>query len=455
MTREKSPIAKSSSSGFTLIETAIVTAISSLLIVAGMDLINAWMNQEGTAVSQQRLDTIQQALANFETQYNRLPYPASFTAASGPACYGRESNTPLCTAGAVTFPATGRALGSAAGSPGTVPMPPIINNNIVIGALPVRALGLPDSYIADTYGYRYTYAVTESETSTVNPLNPFAGVIEVDDNILNNVLPLASDGITLGTALYVVVDHGSDGKGAYTTSGAGPAIACGTAAKGLDFNNCNHYASGYFSAAPFNKHPGQTWFDDMIVYGTSLSTTTTIAGPLTCSAPIYSTLEFNGITPVRSGTSVGWTETGVDYGWGWSFNYGLLGLVPFTFTFTDQFYFGASPVKPTLPGAITLAPSPTADAYCPGTTYHVVSGGCTQTYNTRNAAPNAGSSVNGPVTNAYGMDITKKTDEQIVQPPLSHPVLNKTTGKQGWECNGSNAKDMYTQAYVVCCKGGS
>jgi len=452
MTGEKSPRAKSSSSGFTLIETALVTLISSLLFVAGLNLINAWMNQEGTAANQQRLNTIQQALTNFETQYSRLPYPASYTAAPGAACYGRESNTPLCTAGAVTFPATGRALGSAAGSPGTVPMPAIINNNIVIGALPVRELGLPDSYIADTYGYRYTYAVTESETPA-NGLNPFAGVIEVDDNIPNNALPLATDG-TPGTALYVVVDHGSDGKGAYATSGAGPAIACGTAAKGLDFYNCNHYASGYFSAAPFSKQRGTAWFDDMIIYATSLSTTNT-AGPLTCSAPIYSALEFNGITPVPSGTSVGWTESGVDYGWGWSFNFGLVGFVPFTFTFTNQFTFGASPVKPIGPGAVTLAPSPTADAYCPGAIYHVVSGGCTQTYNTRNAAPNAGSSVNGPVTNAYGMDITKNTDEQNVLPPLSHPVLNKTTGIQGWECNGSNAKNIYTQAYVVCCKGGS
>ena len=112
MTREKSPIAKSSSSGFTLIETGIVTVISSLLLVAGMDLIKVWTSQSTLVANQQRLNTIQQALANFETQYNRLPYPASFTAASGPACYGRESNTPLCKAGAVTFLATtGRSGG--------------------------------------------------------------------------------------------------------------------------------------------------------------------------------------------------------------------------------------------------------------------------------------------------------------------------------------------------------
>lgn len=441
MTKEKKPLVNFSSNGFTLIETAIVVVISAIMLAGGMVLLKTWMNQASAAASQQRLNTIQQALVNFEAQNSRLPCPASFTAATW-----RESTS--CTGALVggTFSAAGRAIGTPAGAPGTVPMPTVTNNTIIMGALPVRDLGLSDSYIGNNYGYAYTYAVTQSETSAAT-LNAFAGVINVVDDTTptpNSVLPLASDGVTPGTALFVVVDHGKDGKGTYTTSGVASPITCGSKA-GLDNNNCDHYASDYFRSAPLSLAPGASWFDDTIVYNTSLSSSTTAASTLTCLAPIYSAKDIAGLT--ETGLSTGWNMNGFDSGGGFSIGAEAV----FLFFFADDLTFGAQP------SATLLSPSPTADAYCPDASYHVVSGGCTQV-NSRKGAP---AFVGGALTNAYGLDIYSiapgvtgaSTNEQIILPPQSHPAL-PNAGVQGWECNGSNALGMQTQAYVVCCKGG-
>jgi type II secretory pathway pseudopilin PulG len=378
---EKKPIVKSSSSGFTLVEIAIVTVLSSLLLAGSLNFIKSWMNKSGQTASQQRLVTIQQALTNFQTQYNRLPCPASFVGMSG-AGFGREA----CGGGAV-----------------------------LVGTLPVHDLGLSDSYAANTGGYMYTYAATKVETVK---LDGFQGAINiVDGSLVNSVLPTVS-GKAIG-ATYVVVDHGTDGKGAPSLSSGVIGKACASA-PGLDTHNCDHYGSGYFVSAPFSTKPGAlTWFDDTIVYDT---------GPPTGTIP--QVCQTVSSIPAGPGSSAGWNEWGTDSGSG-GFEIPFAGG-PFVFWYSDTFHLAAS-----IPSYTTT--SPTADAYCTYTTQYVLAGGCTN----QNKA--------GAV---YGLDITKNTDEQVVLPPLSHPALPDTTGRQGWECNGSSASGIYTQAYAICCSGG-
>lgn len=458
MTREKSPIAKSLSAGFTIIELAAAIVILSLLLVMAVGLIKSWLSQDDLMTNQQRLDTIQQSLTNYEIQYNRLPCPASFTAAASSTSYGRESTSCTGALAAGTYSATGRTLGGSA-APGTTPMPAVPSSSIIFGALPVRDLGLPDSYRLNTSGYAYTYAVSKSETSAVTALNPYAGVINIVDNstpVPKTVLPLASDGVTSGTALYAVVDHGKDGKGAHTASGN--LIACSATGSTQDSYNCNYETAGAFTAfrsATFSKKPGGTWFDDMLVYNTSITTLANLSGVMQVCTTTYS----NSST---AGSSGGYDQFGVDSGMGGGFNI----LIPlfiinfeiFAFAFADLFDVDAAPS-----GSFS-ATAHTTGAYCPDTSYHIVTGGCTQTSgvpkNSGGAAINA-AGTNGPISNIYGADIlvggvdpgANSHYYQFMLPPASHPAAPNSVGLQGWECNGSSASGMYTQAYAVCCTG--
>jgi len=455
MIRENSHINKSSSSGYTLIETAIVITIASSLLIATIGLIKTWMDQSTLTANQQRLNAIQQALANYETQYNRLPCPSSYIAPTGSKIFGREVSAncagPNNPNGKDTFSVKGRS-----------------GANVIIGAVPVRDLGLPDSDRTNTYGYTYTYAITESEAAA-NGLNGSAGAIDVVDNTTPTPLSVLP---TVGTALYVVVDHGKDGKGAFTansktaTPGTLPAIACPTTnASGADVLNCSFETAApaapfQFRSAPFSKQPGKNWFDDMIVYSTGFST----PGAQVCKT-VYSNQSSGG---VMAGTSAGYYQHGSDSGTGY-----YLGCVIFTFIFNNSFTmgdtfdnaFGTSIIDP---GYNYI--SPTADAYCPDANYNLVAGGCTQTFNSP-----AAFDANNHTSNAYGFDVNYGGSStwggsltasyyQIVLPPLSHPAL-LNSGIQGWECNGSSAgnpgnifggtnQGMQTQAYATCCPGG-
>jgi type II secretory pathway pseudopilin PulG len=485
MTREKSPIAKSSSSGFTLAETAIVIVIAGAMAVAGIALVKSWVKQATLTANQQHLIAIQQALANYVAQHNRLPCPASYIAQTGDVApkplFGREDLKPAATTcntpdSVNTFPETNPTrLGG-----------PITDNNIVIGAVPVRDLGLPDTFQKNTYGYLLTYAV--SQAATIAPLDASAGVIEVKDNGDNDVLPKppASQSGT-GTALYVLVDHGHDGKGAYTGVVTGPAIACPATGSTQDSYNCNFETGGYtgFRNAPFSSQLGTTYFDDLIAYNTNFSTG---SGSQACVTKRNTTLS----TP---GKSWGHYTDGVDAGGGPAIGF----IFAYFYVFGDPFTMNDSFKN-------YSSVSPTAAAYCDDASYHVVSGGCTQT----NGAD--ASTTNGSVTNAFGSDINyggfsrfnkgripippalqihtppmlclnfgcplpgicfnfgclipavntppslpappafNISFYQTVTPPLSHPALPGSTGVQGWECNGSSARGMQTQAYAVCCR---
>ena len=445
MIRKKSPRAKSSYGGFTLMETSIVIVVAALLLSSTVPLIKTWMDKATQVANQQRLTAIQQALATYEKKFNKLPCPAPYTAGLGSPSYGRGAADP-CTAA----PAGGALKPGRTGVIGPLSTSASTTGQILIGALPTRDLGLPDADIANTYGYRYTYAVTQSQTTTIttpapkfppNPpfLNPYGGAIEVNDQTGNDVTPVAADG-SKGTALYVVVDHGADGKGAYTIDGAPPTTAC-AAGSGLDYDNCNNYGSLFFRNAPFSKNKvAGNWFDDTVIFDTGVN------------IKVCTTAFANSTT---GGASGGYQWSGFDAGiplGGAGLNLYLIFIEFFAFWFDNVFV-----ISPTV--AVSPA-SPTADAYCSDASFHVVTGGCSDTSGgprDSTGAPipfNANGTpvttpVKGPLFNVFGGDIAS-SEFQKVLPPLGHPVQN-AAGFQGWECNGSSASGMQTQVYAVCC----
>jgi len=431
MTKGKIHIANSSS-GFSLVEIAVVITAAAALLAAAVGLIKTWTDEAALATNQQHFTAIQQAIINYEAQNNRLPCASSYTAQPGTATFGRESTSCTGALAPGTYKENGRQ-----GDTDAYDVGPPTTGIIIIGALPVRDLGLPDSYRTDAYGYMYTYAVTKSEALT-NGLNGFAGAINV---VETPAQPLASDN-TVGTATYVVVDHGKDGKGAFTGAATGPAIKCPAIGSTQDSYNCSFesgaVANFAFYNAPFNNQigAGTSWFDDTVEH----------SGSLVPNVKSCTTVWANSTT---AGNSSGHNEGGIDEGTGY-------GATTFwgVFYYTDYLVFSDTPI-----GGANVSTSPTADALCPTTQkYTVVTGGCTQTYGTPTPA-------SGPFTNIFGADLNSgftaagkyksskpSSNEQIVLPPASHPILG---GSQGWECNGSSSNNIYTQAYAVCCTDGS
>jgi len=433
MTKEKKfKTYKISSGGFTLIEGAIAVAIASVLLAVAIDLIKTSMDKDAIAQNAQRLATIQQAILTFEANNNRLPCPASYTAqpTAAPATpyFGRELNYTSGTpsSGCATYPptapnaylATGRTTGSTSPYPGGAAP----TGQILFGAVPVRDLGLPDSYIADTYGYLFTYAVTQS--ATASPINPFGGVIDVINPVTGTTL-LA----TAGTATYALVDHGKDGKGAFSYGITGTPVRTCTSAAGYDKVNCSFETGAAtpfaFNNAAFNASVGLSHFDDMVVN----NATNTPTSSNTCTA-----VRNAPITAAYAGTSAGTYMTGLDVGAGLDVGDTVIYLGAFTDkVFFSDFYFSGS-----------NSTSPIVVASCAAGS-HVVSGGCTETLGM--PTPLTGNFL----TNIYTADLITTTGA------APSPCGNNTTSSQA-PCDTGLTRQLVTPpmshpVYAICCTG--
>src|SRR5690606_31304199 len=126
------------------------------------------------------------------------------------------------------------------------------SGGVRIGAVPTRALGLPDSAAADKFGSRIVYAVTEALTDAGN-FGSSNGAITVRDMSDTNILT---------DAAYFLASPGRDRKGAYIHNTAAIPRSCGSTAN-LDTLNCT-LTSAVFRDAPFNNgEVANRFFDDV------------------------------------------------------------------------------------------------------------------------------------------------------------------------------------------------
>jgi prepilin-type N-terminal cleavage/methylation domain-containing protein len=225
-----------SSQGYSLTELAIVLVIIGL--VAGMTLSLGKMQMdiaesEGT---RERLQLIHDALSLFQKKNKRYPCPALPAASAADATYGLEVSggcTSACPAGLNC------------------------SNSAVIGVVPFKALRLNEEVAYDSWGNRIAYAIDKNHTeaSTFN-----TGGIPIKDINGNEI----TSSPLLGDAIFVLVSHGSDSKGAYNKSGA-VATACGTT--GEDVENCN--GDDIFVDNRFiPSDNAASYYDDLVIWKT-------------------------------------------------------------------------------------------------------------------------------------------------------------------------------------------
>lgn len=182
--------------GFTLLELSIVLLVLSLVAGGVFAIMAQEVRRNKQSELQTKMDAIQNAMIKFRRQNNRLPCPADATAALSDENFGLEASNPGVCDGdpAANFNDT---------------------ENTVGGVIPVKSLGLPDDYMFDPWGGRFSYAVdmrmTAPSAFTTYPVtNTTVGSI--------TVLDVASNSRTTN-AIAVVISHGNNGHGAYQLSG--------------------------------------------------------------------------------------------------------------------------------------------------------------------------------------------------------------------------------------------
>ncbi len=147
---------------FSLLELAIVIAISSILMVGLIDFLNSMSSITKEKANKSRVENLKNAINDFFAVNNRLPCPANPTLATTDANYGVES---LNTDGICDYNLTYNGTQSSAGfrnhrltyRTGTSSFLASIYHRIIFGAIPYKTLGLSESTMYDEYSNKITY----------------------------------------------------------------------------------------------------------------------------------------------------------------------------------------------------------------------------------------------------------------------------------------------------------
>jgi hypothetical protein len=151
-----------------------------------------------------KLESIKTALSTFLVRNNRLPCPADRTLAAGAAGNGVEGATPGTCTGAATSGAA----------------PDIVKT----GAIPWASLGIAEEASLDAFGNRFTYQVMAVATNLtpatvagmLGSISIHSAGLGVAGNQINNC---ATPTYNPCGAVVVIVSHGTNGYGAFTTAG--------------------------------------------------------------------------------------------------------------------------------------------------------------------------------------------------------------------------------------------
>jgi hypothetical protein len=181
------------------------------------------------------MDFIEKALLDYSVVNSRIPCPSDLTLTSASANYGME-------AGAGSGSSPGVGTGACTGAS----MSPVANfksaSGTVEGGVPTRALQLPDDYMYDGWGRKFRYAVDPTYTVASSLPVPAGGACTASTSRIT--VNDASGAARTAAGAYAIISHGSNGHGAYTSSGV--VINAGSSSTD-ELRNCNCTAAGVYT----------------------------------------------------------------------------------------------------------------------------------------------------------------------------------------------------------------
>jgi len=246
--------------GYSLLEISLALIIISILAGSSIYMFSNSIKLTRYADTKNKIIEIKQSLNKFFKQNNRLPCPAQLNIPESNANFG----LPIYSTGSgsdtgcdTTVPANVSASSDAhaANTPAGTYSVSASGNWVRIGALPIKALGLPNDMTYDDFGNKFTYMVTEKAT-TANT-NGVDGVIVVNDGITPTIIS--------SSAVFAVISHGNDAKGSYSKDNL--FTSCGSV--GRDIENCD-FTNATVTDTQFNdlNYSSSSWYDDIIGWET-------------------------------------------------------------------------------------------------------------------------------------------------------------------------------------------
>ncbi len=234
MDRQKS---NTRNDGFTLIEAAVVVAIFGFIIASMLSIFEQSKRLRDREITHNNIATIEESLREYAISNNGYyPCPARPN-------IGVDDN------------ATGNGFGVA--DCGTCA------GNICTGSVPTRTVGISDAHMLDSYGNRFTYAVTRTfgidSTPAPAAVPPIVGSLTVELGV--------GGGMDQTGVQFVIVSHGPDGSGSWTRSGIQNQNSnCAAATQGEDKENCDN-DSTFRTTFLFSREDGAaTQYDDSITW---------------------------------------------------------------------------------------------------------------------------------------------------------------------------------------------
>lgn len=273
--------------GFTLIEMSIVIILAGFAMIPLTSMYRNYQVQKERNVTQEAINYTASIIAQFPSSSGHYPCPSDRSLVPGDPLYGESQFTGMPNCAIVVTAAIPPAVGTistvtpfgicrALGARDTDD-PGAVVDDIIIGGIPTTTLlgaenKIGESYVLDGWGNQLTYAVSArlcdpAKTSTAGDFR--RGVIAAVDEFGQRTagvgmadMDIPPDGGNDFNGHFIVMSHGEDGVGGFTTQGTTMA-GCDIAT--LEGENCDNDFT--FRAALGNsKADGINYYDDMIYF---------------------------------------------------------------------------------------------------------------------------------------------------------------------------------------------
>ena len=250
-----SPLRTVKEAGYSLIEMSIGLLILGVILASLFHAYNIYMQNERTTKTLLNVENAVTRLQAFRQENGFYPCPAPLTSLRTDAAYGVPTNCADTSQGIGTCAGGICIEESVRTDMGTKP-------RVRVGMIPFRALQLDEKEIADAYGQRLLYAVTERQAVLATFQEKEGGINVVDENGTSQVTPP-------GSANFIVLSHGPNGLGAYNHFGA-PQQACASAVASLELENCRDFAAppndAVYGFSSLSLSGAANNFDDVVQY---------------------------------------------------------------------------------------------------------------------------------------------------------------------------------------------